>query len=142
VVGYGGKNGLRIVLEFRVAESEDGVAERGELLVAPRIPRLALVMYGAIELDDEPGLVAVEIDDVVSDLMLAAKLGAGELAVADQFPERLLDRSLFPSQFAGTFHQPGERVAAPVVSFPSAIRTPVRLRTQPSPPSPSGRGPG
>ena len=51
---------------------------------------LWLRMLAAIQLDAEPGFVAVEIEDVPTHRMLPAELGAGQLAIAQQLPEQAL----------------------------------------------------
>jgi hypothetical protein len=48
---------------------------------------LWLRMLATIQLDAEPGFVAVEIENVPTHRMLPAELGAGQLAIAQQFPE-------------------------------------------------------
>jgi hypothetical protein len=47
-------------------------------------------MLTAIELDDEPGAMRDEVDDVLSDRFLAAELGGGEAVGAQVFPEKTL----------------------------------------------------
>ncbi len=62
----------------------------------------------AIEFDREFLFVAVEIQNVVAKLVLAAELEFTTLPVTEQFPEQFFGRRLFLPQFTRSFLQPGE----------------------------------
>ena len=51
------------------------------------LPCVGSVVDLTIELDGEPHLRCVEVDDVRSDAVLAAELAAGDAAAAEMFPE-------------------------------------------------------
>ena len=59
--------------------------------------RLLRQMNAAVELDDEPGLVAVEIRDIGTDDVLSAELCCRELTVPQALPqERFSGRPVAP----------------------------------------------
>jgi hypothetical protein len=58
-------------------------------------------MAVAINLDDQPGGRAIEIDDVISDRVLSAKLKAHQSASPQPTPEQPFWKRHVPPQFAG-----------------------------------------
>jgi hypothetical protein len=89
---------LRFVLDLESAEAEDLHA----LVLHRRVAELVLLLaFGrvvgfSVELDHEPGVVAIEVGSVGTKGMLAAELHAESLAVAEELPEPILGASPSP----------------------------------------------
>lgn len=60
-----------------------------------------IVMHGAVEFDDEPLFVAIEVDDVVANDVLSPKTEAGEAVGSECLPEAIFVLGGFVSQFPG-----------------------------------------
>jgi len=65
------------------------------------------VVDGSVKLDNYLEFMAVEIDDVVSDLMLSAKLEVIDLSISRQFPESIFGRGLVISKLFCSLGQTG-----------------------------------
>ena len=63
-------------------------------------------MYASVELDDKPVIVAVEIRDVVAELVLPPELQPHEPPGTHQFPEKVLSRCPLLSESPRSFDQP------------------------------------
>ena len=59
--------------------------------------------------------MAVEITDVISELMLPSELRTSALTIPQQFPKNLLRRGLYFPQLARSFQQPGHLKPAPIM---------------------------
>ena len=77
-----------------------GVALGVLLLAGSGRVRFAVKFYGKLQ------LMAVEIEDVIAELVLATEFQVAALPVTQQFPEQFFGGSLFLSQFTRPFFQP------------------------------------
>ena len=91
-----GKDGFGVIQKGLVGESNDPESHLPQPCLTPLVlQRLRrLPMHSTIQLDDQLLFIAVEVYDVVADLMLAAELQPRKLPVAEDMPENLLSRSL------------------------------------------------
>ena len=71
-----------------------------------------------VAFDDELGVMAVEVAEVIAELMLATELGIAELAVTQEFPKQILGGCLLLPHLTREFEQAREIVASPVVFTP------------------------
>ena len=89
---------VQILQHLVVPEAQHTPAVAGHVGVAGGIGRAVL---GAVDLDDEPGCDAGEVGDVGRDRMLAAEMGAFELAGAQDGPEAILGLGGLAPELAG-----------------------------------------
>ena len=76
------------------------------------------VVWFAIQFHGELCFVAVEIEQVIAELVLPTDFQFAALPVTEQFPQQFLSRCLFLPQFPRTFLQAGEVEPAAVVPAP------------------------
>ena len=87
-----------VVEDLPVFDAQNRDAQCMKEAVAFDIARRSWKVRCAIGLDDEPGLLAVEVDDERAQGLLASELGAVELTVAQKLPEDSLGRRRRASQ--------------------------------------------
>lgn len=92
------ENPWQVVKNVVVLKSEHGIAESSEALVPVLIVLLLLLMHWAIDLYHKSSSKAHEIDDVRTQLVLAAELPTGELAIAQSVPKTALGLCLSSPQ--------------------------------------------
>ena len=95
------------------SRSLESVLAQVEVAVLVASGLLLDLVDSAVELDDQPGLVAVEVGDEGSELLLASELQAEDLPAPEELPEDLLRRGLPLPQLAGEVHQVGQRKPSP-----------------------------
>jgi hypothetical protein len=90
----GFEDGVEVVLELPVRESQDSVAEGLEVGVPVLIvgDLAGLTMHGAVELQNQPQLMAEKIGDVGTNRRLPAKFEIQKAAVSEVGPEDLFGR--------------------------------------------------
>ena len=71
----------------------------------------------AIEFHRQFSLMAVEVENVIANLVLPPELEPHKPAIADQFPEQLFCRGLLHAQLTGTVNQSGKVISAPIVAL-------------------------
>jgi len=105
----------------------DGESQTHEIRVSSGVGPGALlgVVDATVQLDDKHCVVTAEVDDVVTDLVLSAKLQTQELSLAEHAPHELFRGRRLSPKLAGSLHQTRKLVAPTVLT-----------------PSPSGRGLG
>ena len=90
-----------------------------QLRISLAVPLLGFrrIVHLAIDLQHKLLLVAVEVHDVVPDLMLPPELQAQELPIPQQLPHQLLGRRLKASQLPRVFDQCGNREAPAIMAL-------------------------
>jgi hypothetical protein len=93
------EHGVGVVEDALIFQAEDREPLRFQVGIAFGVVLFALggVVGLAVAFDDEFGVVAVEVAEVIAGLVLATELRVAELAVAQEFPEKILGRSLILS---------------------------------------------
>ena len=77
---------VEMLQDLVVPEAQDAEAFGAEEGVTIKVVE-AVAVLAAVDLNDEPGFEADEIEDVAEQRNLAAEFGAGELSVAERTPE-------------------------------------------------------
>src|SRR5436309_2638190 len=97
------EHGARILEDLLVREAKDREPEGSQIEVSVLVmSRLkAILVDGAVQLNDELVAVAVKIRDVAADWHLAAELQTEEIAVSEQRPERFFGKCLRLPQLTG-----------------------------------------
>jgi hypothetical protein len=97
LAAYSLNSGLRVKQSLLVRYSDNVVAATTQPIFTFRVPRHDSVqpMNSAINLDDEPRVVANEIHDIRSEGRLAAKVRTMQVEPAQQSPQAFLCRRLF-----------------------------------------------
>jgi hypothetical protein len=78
-----------------VREAKDAQLERLQVLLSIRVLVSSSLVDAAIHLDDQPGFLAVEVDNEASDGVLSAKPQTVELFVAQSLPKQIFGRRWF-----------------------------------------------
>ena len=103
-----------------VFKTERGYALRFQVGVTGCVlflPGSGVVRF-TIEFHSELCFVAVEIEEVVTKLVLPTEFQFAALTVAEQFPQQFLSGSLFLPQFTCAFFQSGEVETAAIMTAP------------------------
>ena len=100
-----------------VSDTDDSQPERIQKSVAISVHRTSFigVVDRSIQFHDEPFLVAVEVNDAVTDLMLATELEAKEPSVPEQFPRKVFRRSWPLPHLPCPFQQRCKFIPTPVI---------------------------
>ena len=119
----GVEDSFDIFKDDAVLETERGDALGFQVGITPSILLHASsgVVRFAIEFDCELDFVAVEIEEVIAELVLATEFQIAALPVAEQFPQQFLGGRLLLPQLTCPFLQPGEVVAAAIVPTPFSL---------------------
>ena len=110
----GGQDGVAVAGKIAVADTKDAEARRFEGVGSRFVERFSfwLLVFGAVEFNDQLCAHADEIDDVIAQRHLAAKLDLVEPAISQKRPEKLFAMSLISAQIPRSlcrsrrFHQP------------------------------------
>jgi hypothetical protein len=98
------------------------------------------VVNTAVGFHYELGLLAIEISEVVANLMLSTELQSKKTPTAQQLPQNFLRRGIRLPQFTRPFDQPGELKPASVMCLILPLPTLRAFTLTFGHPSPTGRG--
>ncbi len=101
------QNGLRLLQHLMIPKAQDGQPPGAQKLVPGRVIGTTLRMLPAVELYDQTMLIAIEIQDVATDRMLAAEFRVGQATTAQEVPDQLLGVGGGLAQVARVFEQVG-----------------------------------
>ena len=141
--GDGREDGVEVVVDLLVCDSQDTVAKSFQVVIAVQVVGhlRRLFMNGAIELQDQSQLVTEEVGDVGTNGHLPPELETEELPAPQAFPQRFFGRGRYLSKVLSadqrTLVRSSHAMMIPLQETPS----PEEALRQTTPSSP-GRGEG